>query len=101
MQRGALVHGRECISGLHHPVMSKAQAVLARLQEAGANQGFQGFDWRLGEHLPKQVFIAVAARRADDPQQVALRCRQALQAVDHQVGDIVGVAVPGHGLQAP
>ncbi|MNG83294.1 hypothetical protein D3C79_420140 [compost metagenome] len=101
MQLGTLARGRESVRGFHHPLMGEAQAVLARLQETRANQGFQRFAGHLREHLLKQAFIAAAARRAGHPQQVALRLWQARQAVDHQVGDIVGIAVAGHGLQAP
>ncbi|MNH17641.1 hypothetical protein D3C79_773240 [compost metagenome] len=81
--------------------MGEAQAVLARMQETRANQGFQRFARRLGEDQVEQAFITAAARCAGDPQYVALGCRQACQAVDHQVGDVIGVAVAGHGLQAP
>ena len=101
MQLGTFAYGRERVRGFHHPLMGKAQAVLALLQETRANQGFQRFARRLGKDLLKQALIAAAARRAGHPQQVALRHRQAGQAVDHQVGDIVGIAVAGHGLQAP
>ncbi|MNH25631.1 hypothetical protein D3C79_856410 [compost metagenome] len=101
MQRFALAHGRELISRFHHPVVGKAQAFLARQQEARANQGLQRFTRRLCKDPVEQAFIASAACCADDAQYVALGRGQAHQAVDHQVGDIVGIAVPGHGLQAP
>lgn len=101
MQLGTCARWRESVRSFHHPFMGEAQAVLARLQETRANQGFQRLAGRLREYLVKQAFITAAASRTDHPQQVALRLWQARQAVDHQVGDIVGIAVAGHGLQAP
>lgn len=101
MQRFALAHGRELISRFHHPVVGKAQAFLARQQEACANKGLQRFARRLCKDSAEQAFIASVACCADDAQYIALGRGQAHQPVDHQVSDIVGIAVPGHGLQAP
>ncbi len=101
MQLSPITRGCELIGGLHHPVMGEAQAFLARQQEAHVNQGFQRFIRRRYKQQVQQALIAAAACRAGDPQHIALGGRQACQAVDHQVGDVVGVTLPGHGLQAP
>ena len=101
MQRFALVPWRELIRRFLHAVMHEAQAALARQQEARGNQGLHRSAWRPPQHPLQYAIVAAAACGAGDAQYVALWRGQARQAVDHQLGDIVGVTVPGHGLWAP